>query len=48
MNTTKEALNDIQHMAERMKSVNNLTQEQREAVWQAFKILEKVEENIFL
>lgn len=48
MSTTKEALASIQHMAERMQSVNNMTQEQREAVWQALKLLEKVEEDIFL
>jgi hypothetical protein len=48
MNTTKEALESIQQMAERMQSINNMTQEQRDAVWQALKILEKVEEDIFL
>lgn len=48
MSTTKEALTSIQQIAERMQFVNNLTQDQREAVWQALKILEKVEEDIFL
>ena len=48
MSTTKEALTSIQQIAERMQFVNNLTQDQREDVWQALKILEKVEEEIFL
>ena len=46
--TIKEALSDIELMAQRLRGVNNLTDEQKENVWQAFKLLESVENDIFL
>lgn len=46
--TTKETLKNIETTAARLRYINILTAEQSQKIWECYKTLEKIEEEIFL
>lgn len=47
--STKEALGDIATMATRLQGcLNAMTQEHKEMIWETFKALNQIEDEIFL